>query len=53
MSAIVLSRLTGLANPAKLPPVLPLRGEQFNCLHHFPIKYGFGIIVLLNWVLPT
>jgi hypothetical protein len=28
--------------------VLPLRREQFNCLYYFRIKYGFGIIGLLN-----
>ena len=47
-----------MSNPVKLPPVLledpamflcgAVRGEQFNCLCYFPVRYGFGIIVLLN-----
>ncbi len=28
--------------------LLPVCREQFNCPCHFPDKYGFGIIALLN-----
>ena len=48
VSAMRILFLTGLMNPATLAPCSHVCREQFNCLFSFHVKYGFGIILLLN-----